>query len=159
MRTDLEIIGGRAAAVRDDVPMKETAATTLLASLDPLGYPRRMRRIATEARRLAADGELDAVLDELAGGGAHERTVGLTMADVAGRGDRIVSALTDPLYRLRRQALLMCIRHPRTDDALIDTLTDAPAAWRADVVRAVRASRRPEFADRIMASYRALLTE
>jgi len=132
---------------------------TLIASLDPLGYPQRMRRIASEARRLAAGGEPDALLDELAGGDAYERQLGLTMAGVLGLSDRIVGLLGDPLYRLRRQALFMCIRYPQADDALIATVADAPAAWRADLVRAVRASGRAALADRFIDSCRAQLTE
>lgn len=145
--------------VGHDVRVSTTAAAQFIASLDPLAYPDRMRLVAGETRRLADSNGLDTVLDELAGGGDHERTLALTMARIAGRTGRMIAALDDPDHRIRAQALVACIRTPQADDAVIATLPDSPIAWRESVVRAVRAARRPQLADRLMDAYRDQLPD
>jgi len=46
--------------------MRNSAAVRLLAALDPLDFPARMRLLSNETRRLAGEGGLDQVLDALA---------------------------------------------------------------------------------------------
>jgi hypothetical protein len=141
--------------------MQNSAATRLLAALDPLDFPARMRLLAQETRRLADEGGLDAVLDEFSAGDGHLRQLALTMAKISRRTDRLIAALDDPLYRIRVQALFACARIPgeRTDAAILASLDDAPLAWRRDLARAVSAAKRADLADRLVESHRALLGE
>jgi hypothetical protein len=141
--------------------MPESPATTLLAALDPLDFPARMRLLAQETRRLADEGGLDPVLDEFAAGDVHLRQLALTMAKISQRTDRLIAALDDPLYRIRLQALSACVRVPdeQTESAILATLDDAPLAWRRDLVRAVSAAKRADFADRLVEGHRARLGE
>ena len=141
--------------------MFDSAATTLLAKLDPLDYPARMRLLAAEALRLAAEGGLDAVLDEFGTADAYQRELGLMMAKITRRPDRLIGALTDPLFRIRAQALFACVATAtaETDAAVIATLADAPVAWRRKVSQAVSAAQRTDLADRLAVSHRAELGE
>ena len=126
--------------------MENSAAIRLLAALDPLDFPARMRLLAKETRRLGDEGGLDPVLDAFAAGDGHLRQLALTMAKISRRTDRLITALDDPLYRIRVQALFACARIPgdRTESAILTTLDDAPLAWRRDLARAVSAADRTD---------------
>ncbi|HEY3868751.1 MAG TPA: hypothetical protein VGM10_10395 [Actinocrinis sp.] len=143
--------------------MPDTVAATLLAALDPLDHPARMRKLAAETRRLTDSGSLDPVLDAFGAGDGHQRQLGLTMATIARRTDRLITALEDPLYRIRVQALFACVRtrgeRERADAAVLASLDDAPAAWRRDLARAVSAAGRTGLADKLAVSHRAGLGE
>ncbi|WP_194925104.1 hypothetical protein [Catenulispora pinisilvae] len=163
--------------------MSDTTAADLLAKLDPLDFPARKRLLAAETKRLAADaGELDAfdglhaldgldgldglpaldtVLDAFAAGGAYERELGVTMATIAGRSERLVAALNDPLHRVRALAMSACVARPGavTDAAVLATVDDASLEWRRTLVRMVGAARRSDLADRLVESYRDSLGE
>jgi hypothetical protein len=141
--------------------MPNSAATRLLAELDPLDYPARMRLLAARTRRLAETGEIDEVLDALVAGDEFHRQLALTMAKISRRTDRLIAALHDPLYRLRAQALIACVARPgaQTDAAVLATLHDAPLAWRRDLARAVSAAGREEFADLLVGEHRDRLGE
>lgn len=148
--------------VRHDERMSDSQANPLLSRLDPLGFPARMRLLATETLRLAErPEELDAVLDEFTAGDAYQRELALGMARIAQRTDRLVAALDDPLYRIRVLALFACVAAPgaETDAAVLATLDDAPLDWRRTVTRAVAAARRTDLADRLAESYRDRLGE
>jgi hypothetical protein len=137
--------------------MSDSAAADLLAALDPLDYPTRSRRLAAETVRLGAVPDaLDAVLGAFAVGGAYERELGLKMAMVAHRSDRLIAALHDPLHRIRALALYACVARPdaEADAAILGTVDDASLQWRRTVVRLVGAARRTDLADRLAESYR-----
>ncbi|MEY9863344.1 hypothetical protein ABH935_008994 [Catenulispora sp. GAS73] len=137
--------------------MSHSAAADLLAVLDPLDYPTRARRLATEIARLSTyPAALDAVLDAFAAGGAHERELGLKMAMAAHRQDRVIAALHDPLHRIRALALYACVARPdaEADAAILATVEDASLHWRRTVVRLVGNAKRTDLADRLAESYR-----
>jgi hypothetical protein len=147
--------------VRQDGRMQKSAATRLLAALDPLDFPARMRLLAQETRQFVDEGGLDAVLDAFAQGDRHLRQLALTMAKISRRTDRLIAALGDPLYRIRVQALFACARIPgeRAEAAILASLDDASLAWRRDLARAVSAAKRTDLADRLVESHRARLGE
>ena len=139
--------------------MQNPAAVRLLAALNPLPYPDRMRLLAAQTRRLAADGLLDEVLDAFAVAEEYERQLALTMAKIAQREDRLIAALADPLYRLRVQALRACVRisDPRADAAVLATLEDAPLVWRRSLADAVASAGRTDLADLLATTERGRL--
>ena len=141
--------------------MQNPAATRLLAELDPLDYPTRMRLLAERTLGLAEQGAVDPVLDEFAAGDAHLRRLALTMAKIARRTDRVIAALDDPLYRIRAEALFACARTlgTATESAMLASLDDAPSAWRRDLVRAVSAAKRTDLADLLAEAHRDRLGE
>ncbi|MEZ0112884.1 hypothetical protein ABH920_006908 [Catenulispora sp. EB89] len=137
--------------------MSHSAAADLLAVLDPLDYPTRARRLATEAARLSADpAALDAVLDAFAAGGAYERELGLKTAMAAHRSDRVIAALHDPLHRIRALALYACVARPdaEADAAILATVDDASPHWRRTLIRLVGTAKRTDLADRLAESSR-----
>jgi hypothetical protein len=143
--------------IRHDERMFDSAAKRLLAKLDPLDYPARMRLLAAEALRLAAEGGLDAVLDDFGVADAYQRELALTIAKITRRPDRLIGALSDPLFRIRALALFACVEiaAAETDAAVLATLVDAPIVWRRKVSQAVSAAKRTDLADRLAVSHRA----
>jgi hypothetical protein len=63
--------------------MPPTAAAGLLAEIDTLAYPDRMRLLATRARAMSGTGALVPVLDELYAGELFHREIAVFMATVA----------------------------------------------------------------------------
>src|SRR5580700_909247 len=86
----------------------ETAA--LLAELDSLAFPGRMRLLATRARELAGSGELGVLLDDLYGGDQFRRQIAVFLAAVAGERETIAGALEDPDWDVRRPAISVWLR-------------------------------------------------
>ncbi|MBW8803455.1 MAG: hypothetical protein JF587_06290 [Catenulisporales bacterium] len=135
--------------------MTSTTATpqdayALLAAIDSLDRPARMRMVARTARELAGTPKLAPLLAELSGGGTFERGLMLTMARIAGSDRVLLSMLADPDFGLRVAALGAVITSPGFDAAVLATLQDAPVAWKRAVVRAVRRARRGDLADRLL---------
>lgn len=115
----------------------------LLATLDPLTHRARTTALAGHARRLAAAGELPAVLAELARGDSYQRFLGLTMAVIVDDQAVVRAGFADPDRRLRAVAVTAYLRAGRADPAEVAALLhDAPSDLRRTAYRALRATRR-----------------
>jgi hypothetical protein len=136
--------------------MPNRLITSLLAAADPLPYPARLRLFASRARELAATGELDPVLAELATGEDFEREIGLFLAQTVGHLDAITAYAVDPDWRLRQRALRAMIRGGRMDATRIAAVVDdAPMRIRRYVIRALRTVDATGLADAIVDRVRA----
>ncbi|WBB95005.1 hypothetical protein O7543_00960 [Solwaraspora sp. WMMA2080] len=128
----------------------------LLAALDPLTHHARMSALAGHARRLAATGDLPAVLADLTGGDAHQRFLGLTMAVIVGDQATVRAGFSDPDRRLRAVAVTAYLRSGWADpDEVAALLHDAPADLRRAAYRTLRAARRADLADALIDPVRA----
>ncbi|WJK38044.1 hypothetical protein O7608_16055 [Solwaraspora sp. WMMA2056] len=128
----------------------------LLAALDPLTHRARMSALAGHARRLAAAGNLPAVLAELARGDAHQRFLGLTMAVIVDDRATVRAGFVDPDRRLRAVAVTAYLRSSWADPAEVAALLhDAPADLRRTAYRTLRAARRADLADALIDPVRA----
>jgi len=128
----------------------------LLAAGDPLTHRARMSALAGHARRLAATGDLPAVLAELAQGDSHQRFLGLTMAVIVGDQATVRAGFTDPDRRLRAVAVTAYLRSGWADpDEVAALLHDAPADLRRTAYRTLRAARRADLADALIDPVRA----
>lgn len=128
----------------------------LLTALDPLTDRARMTALAGHARRLAAAGELPAVLAELARGDAYQRFLGLTMAVIVGDDAALRGGFADPDRRLRAMAVTAHLRSGRADPAeVLALLHDAPSDLRRTAYRTLRAARRADLADALIDPVRA----
>ncbi|MDG4765305.1 hypothetical protein O7632_14550 [Solwaraspora sp. WMMD406] len=117
--------------------------TELLAALEPLAHRARMSALAGHARRLAAAGQLPAVLTDLARGDAYQRFLGLTMAVIVGDQATVRAGFTDPDRRLRAIAVAAYLRSSWADpDEVAALLHDAPSDLRRMAYRTLRAARR-----------------
>ncbi|ADI05778.1 hypothetical protein SBI_02657 [Streptomyces bingchenggensis BCW-1] len=125
-------------------------ADELLAALDPLPYPSRMRELALRARVASAHGQLAGLLEELSERGGYERALAVTAAAVCGRTGYLERRLTDPDPVVRGHALKAARRGQLTDAALEAAFEDAPAAIRRQLARTVVAGRRTALADRLV---------
>ncbi|MFD8380938.1 hypothetical protein ACFV2X_20715 [Streptomyces sp. NPDC059679] len=129
-------------------------ADELLAALDPLPYPSRMRELALRARAASAHGQLAGLLDELSERGGYERALAATAAAVGGRTGYLELRLADPDPVVRGQALKAARRGRLTDAALEAAFEAAPAAIRRQLARTVVAGRRTALADRLVGPLR-----
>ncbi|MCX5401053.1 hypothetical protein [Streptomyces sp. NBC_00102] len=129
-------------------------ACALLDSLDPLPYPARMRELADHARRLADDGELRQVLEELEDGEPYERGVAVLAAAAGGDREWVARHIADEDPFVRGQALRVADALGVPDAAFEEAMADAPAAVRLRLIRAVVAGRRTALADRLIVSLR-----
>ncbi|NUS86267.1 MAG: hypothetical protein HOY75_26975, partial [Streptomyces sp.] len=125
-------------------------ADELLAALDPLPYPSRMRELALRARAASAHGQLAGLLEELSERGGYERALAVTAAAVGGRTGYLERRLADPDPVVRGHALKAARRGQLTDAALEAAFEDAPAAIRRQLARTVVAGRRTALADRLV---------
>ncbi|MGW3568104.1 hypothetical protein ACWDSL_30355 [Streptomyces sp. NPDC000941] len=125
-------------------------ADELLAALDPLPYPSRMRELALRARAASAHGQLAGLLEELSERGGYERALAVTAAAVGGRTGCLERRLADPDPVVRGHALKAARRGQLTDAALEAAFEDAPAAMRRQLARTVVAGRRTALADRLV---------
>ncbi|MGY0057163.1 hypothetical protein ACWY4P_11440 [Streptomyces sp. LZ34] len=125
-------------------------ADELLAALDPLPYPRRMRELALRARAASAHGQLAGLLEELSERGGYERALAATAAAAGGRTDYLERRLADPDPVVRGRALKAARRGQLTDAALEAAFEDAPAVVRRQLARTVVAGRRTALADRLV---------
>ncbi len=138
-------------------PMPHTAprhADLLLAALDPLPYPQRMRELVARVREMEPE-QVRALLAELDRRGAYERGLGVVTAAVGGEVAWVGARLADPDSFVRGHALQVAASLGVADDAYVAALDDAPAALRKELLRAVVADRRTALADRIVDGIRA----
>ncbi|MCI3934123.1 hypothetical protein [Streptomyces sp. AN091965] len=155
-------------------PDPAAEAARLLAGLDPLPYPERMRQLARvgQARR----GEVREWLPVLEGGAAapgagrrwgrtrrgrdstgrfvpgraHERGVAVLLAAVTGDTAWIAARLADPDAFVRGHALRAADAVGVPDTAFEAALADAPQAVRRHLLRALAAGHRTALADRLV---------
>ncbi|MGR3932979.1 hypothetical protein [Streptomyces sp. BRA346] len=126
-------------------------ADELIAALDPLPYPRRMRELAARVRAASAQGQLAGLVGELTGRGAYEERLAAAAAAIGGRTGHLETLLTDPDPLVRCHALRGAGSGARVrDEALEAAFEDAPAAVRRQLIRAVVAQRRTALADRLI---------
>lgn len=136
----------------DASPLALTVA--LLDALEPLPHTERMGELAVRTRRLAAQGALRAVLDELEDGDPYERRIAVIAAAV-GRDDEWIGArLADEDAVVRGHALRAARTLGVPDPAYESAFADAPAAVRRHLVRAIVADRRTALADRLVITAR-----
>ncbi|GAA2439193.1 hypothetical protein GCM10010191_63150 [Actinomadura vinacea] len=126
------------------------AADALLAGVEPLPYPLRMRELALHARRLAGTPELAALLSELFARGRYERRTALHMAMAARDLGHVAAALAGPDMELRRAALRAVRTLPVPDEAAEAVLEDAPSVLRRALYRTLLHARRRALADRLL---------
>ncbi|NED06169.1 hypothetical protein G3I55_31490, partial [Streptomyces sp. SID6648] len=129
-------------------------AAALLDALEPLPHTERMSELAVRARRLAAQGALRAVLDELEDGDPYERRIAV-IAAAAGRDAEWIGAhLADEDAVVRGHALRAARTLGVPDPAYERAFADAPAAVRRHLVRAIVVDRRTALADRLVVTAR-----
>ncbi|SCG72672.1 hypothetical protein [Micromonospora humi] len=121
----------------------------LLASLDPLPHPARMRHLADWARTAPDRGRVCADLREQ---GPYERHLALVAAMVVRDVDGLAAATHDPQPSLRGAALAAALRAglPPGD------LADRPAADRRQIYRTLRRRHAPAVADPLITEVREL---
>ncbi|WP_051854428.1 hypothetical protein [Streptomyces sp. NRRL B-1347] len=156
-------------------PDPAAAAARLLADLDPLPHPERMRLLARAGRE--RHDEVPALLPALEGGGepapepgrrwglprrgrdgtapfvpgrAYERGVAVLLAAMTGDTAWIAARIADPDAFVRGHALRAADAVGVPDAAFAAALTDAPRAVRRQLLRALAAGRRTALADRLV---------
>src|ERR1700722_18447779 len=90
--------------------MRSTAASGLLAEIDTLAYPDRMRLLAGRARALSGTGEIGPLLDDLYRGDRFQREIAGFLATVAGPRPTIMAALADEDFGIHRAAVSVWLR-------------------------------------------------
>ncbi|MGW6288599.1 hypothetical protein [Streptomyces sp. NPDC055107] len=130
-------------------------AAALLDALEPLPHTGRMRELAVRARRLAAQGSLRAVLDELEDGDPYERRIAVIAAAVGRDAEWIGARLADEDAVVRGHALRAARTLRVPDTAYESAFADASAAVRRHLARAIVADRRTALADRLVLDGRA----
>ncbi|MFE2291838.1 hypothetical protein [Streptomyces sp. NPDC059452] len=125
-------------------------AAALLDALDPLPHPRRMRELAVRTARLAAQGVLRPVLDELGDGDPYERRTAVVAAAVGRDTEWIGAHIADEDSVVRSHALRAARSLGVPDHVYEEAFADAPAAVRRQLVRAIVLDRRTELADRLI---------
>ncbi|MFI9058481.1 hypothetical protein ACIGXQ_28800 [Streptomyces anulatus] len=129
-------------------------AAALLDAIEPLPHPGRMSELAAGAGRLAAQGALRAVLDELEDGDPYERRIAVIAASVGRDAEWIGAHLADEDAVVRGHALRAARTLGVPDAAYGRAFADAPAAVRRHLVRAIVAERRTALADRLVLAVR-----
>ncbi|MFF8503012.1 hypothetical protein ACF07L_20495 [Streptomyces anulatus] len=129
-------------------------AAALLDALEPLSHPARMSELAVRAGRLAAEGSLRGVLDELEDGDPYERRIAVIAAAVGRDTEWIGAHLADEDTFVRGHALRAARTLGVPDTAYERAFADAPAAVRRHLVRAIVADRRTALADRLVVAER-----
>ncbi|MCD9144975.1 hypothetical protein [Streptomyces albireticuli] len=127
----------------------------LLAVIDPMPRPRRLRHTALRARELRDSGELGPVVAELARRGAYGRGLAALAARAGHDSAWLQARLTDPESAVRHHAVTAVRRGDVPDAAVTAAMEDAPAAVRRELTRAVVAGRRTALADTLVRSVRA----
>ncbi|GAA1296753.1 hypothetical protein [Streptomyces javensis] len=136
---------------------RRALADELLAALDPLPFPRRMRELAGRARAASAEGRLGALIEELERRGTYERRLAAVAAPADGRTGHLAARLADPDPVVRHRALDTARRGGPgavPDAALEAAFEDAPATVRRELARTVVAGRRTALADRLIEPFR-----
>ncbi|TDD64037.1 hypothetical protein E1293_42035 [Actinomadura darangshiensis] len=123
-------------------------ADELLAEIEPLPHPDRVRRLV-RLRGSAGGPDLAALLAELAGRGHYERSTALFIASAV-RDEaslaHILAAARDPDAALALRAIRLSVRYALAPEPLVEGLLDAPSAMRAATYRAIRRYRRADLA-------------
>jgi hypothetical protein len=128
--------------------MPSAVVAELLAEIDPLAYPERMRRLAGRARALSGSDDVTSVLDDLYRGDRFQREIAVFMAIVAGHQPTIAAAVGDPDWAIHRSAVSAWLRSgPATVDQIAPFLTGASWRTRRHVYRLLRRISRPGIAD------------
>lgn len=125
-------------------------AAALLDALEPLPHTGRMSELAVRAGRLAAQGSLRAVLDELEDGDPYERRIAVIAASVGRDAEWIGARLADEDAVVRGHALRAARTLGVPDTAYESAFADASAAVRRHLARAIVADRRTALADRLV---------
>ncbi|MGW5443288.1 hypothetical protein [Streptomyces asiaticus] len=136
---------------------RRALADELLAALDPLPFPRRMRELAGRARAASAEGRLGALIEELERRGTYERRLAAVAAAAGGRTGHLAARLADPDPVVRHRALDTARRGGPgavPDAALEAAFEEAPATVRRELARTVVAGRRTALADRLIEPFR-----
>ncbi|MBM9435262.1 hypothetical protein [Actinacidiphila bryophytorum] len=128
----------------------------LLATLDPLPFPARMRTLAAWARAPRAEGELRSLLHRLETTGTYGRRLAAFAASAGGDTAHLEARLADPDAVVRRHALKAALRLPIADSALERAMDDAPAVVRAQIAGVVVAGGRTALAERLLPRVREL---
>ncbi|MDT0493276.1 hypothetical protein ACPEIF_10025 [Streptomyces sp. NPDC012600] len=131
-------------------------AAALLDALEPLSHPRRMRELAVRARRLAEQGVLRPVLDELDGGDPYERRIAVVAAAVGRDAEWIGAHIADEDGIVRGHALRAARSLGVPDPVYEEAFADAPAVVRRQLVRAIVLDRRTALADRLITTLRTV---
>ncbi|MDP4509692.1 hypothetical protein [Nonomuraea turcica] len=125
-------------------------AATLLAHLEPLPHPRRMRALALHARRLAGTSHLRVLLRELLSQDQYARRMALHVAMAARDLGFIQEILAGPDMGLRRAALRAVRTLPVPDPAVAAVLQDAPTELRLALYRTLTQARRTALAESLL---------
>ncbi|MEU2825600.1 hypothetical protein ABZ763_25885 [Streptomyces bacillaris] len=131
-------------------------AAALLDALDPLPHPQRMAELRARARRLTDQGVLRPVLEELANGDPCERRIAVVAAAVGRDTEWIGVHLTDEDRVVRGHALRAARSLGVPDEVYEEAFTDAPAAVRRQLARAMARDGRTALADRLLPALRAV---
>jgi hypothetical protein len=122
----------------------------LLAELDRLSHPARVRRVRTLAHAGRGSRELEALVASLATPDAFEASLALAMADTAGLEEHLLGALRHEAVSVRTLAAKAACRGVASDERLAgETLRAAPATRRA-MMRRIRQLERTALADRLL---------
>ncbi|MFJ2580778.1 hypothetical protein [Kitasatospora aureofaciens] len=134
--------------------MPHLSADRLLAAVDPLPLPLRLREVARTAAALAATGHLSGLLAELDGRGPYERRLAALAALAGRRPDHLITRLTDPDPVVRRYARRAVRELPFPDDAIEQAALTAPTAVRDELIRTILATGRTAVAERLVPAVR-----
>ncbi|KQV15821.1 hypothetical protein [Kitasatospora sp. Root107] len=130
--------------------MLQLTADRLLADVEPLPHALRLREIARTAHRLAEQGQLTALLDELATGGPYEQRIAALAALTGKQLPYLIGRLTDPDPVVRRYAHRAVRELPLPDQAVEQAVRTAPTAIRDELIRAVLKAGRTAAAERLV---------
>ncbi|MFF2542571.1 hypothetical protein ACFVUY_08400 [Kitasatospora sp. NPDC058063] len=129
--------------------MPHLTADRLLAAVEPLPHPLRLREAARTAAALAPS-DLTALLAELDGRGPYERRLA-ALAALAGRQARhLIDRIDDPDPVVRRYAHRAIGELPFPDGDLEAAMLTAPKAVRDELARAVLRAGRTAVAERLV---------
>ncbi|MFI6151226.1 hypothetical protein ACIBCA_00810 [Kitasatospora sp. NPDC051170] len=129
--------------------MPQLTAERLLAAVEPLSHPHRLREVARIAAGLAP-AELSALIAELDGRGPYERRLAALAAFAGRQTGHLAERIEDPDPVVRRYAHRAVRKLPVPDGALESALLTAAKAVRDEVARAVLRSGRTPLADRLV---------
>ncbi|MEW2395305.1 hypothetical protein [Streptomyces sp. NPDC046862] len=131
-----------------------TTAEHLLSALEPLPFPARLALTARTARRLADDGHLAPLLDDLDARGPYERRLAALAALVGGQAGFLAERLADPDPVVAGYALRAARVLPVPDLAVEAAYDDAPAALRQRLARLLASGGRTALAERLLVRLR-----